>query len=218
MRPTRGLTALSPIARKQGGPFDAPLRCVSGATGRTSPPLLFGLAPRGVYRAPGVATGAVGSYPTVSPLPDASHEWGAARGFASRSSQGGKRRRSALCCTVRGARSAAKSRCATAAPWCYQARCPSESGLSSAPMNCTGTAAVRLTRLFLVYDGTSEEWPFDYASGKRAALWLCLGSSTSGMRGRPARTETSRERFTHCDKRDSLLPARCSSGSRTACP
>jgi hypothetical protein len=34
-----------------------------------SSPLLFGLAPRGVYRASDVATGAVGSYPTVSPLP-----------------------------------------------------------------------------------------------------------------------------------------------------
>jgi hypothetical protein len=38
-------------------------------TGRASPPLLFGLAPRGVFRAPDVATRAVGSYPTFSPLP-----------------------------------------------------------------------------------------------------------------------------------------------------
>jgi len=38
-------------------------------TGRASPPLLFGLAPRGVFRAPSVATRAVGSYPTFSPLP-----------------------------------------------------------------------------------------------------------------------------------------------------
>src|SRR6202047_2271056 len=36
---------------------------------RASSPLLFGLAPRGVCRAPDVATGAVGSYPTFSPLP-----------------------------------------------------------------------------------------------------------------------------------------------------
>jgi hypothetical protein len=34
-----------------------------------SSPLLFGLAPRGVCRASAVASGAVGSYPTVSPLP-----------------------------------------------------------------------------------------------------------------------------------------------------
>src|ERR1700691_5907347 len=36
-----------------------------------SSPLLFGLAPRGVCHASDVATGAVGSYPTVSPLPSA---------------------------------------------------------------------------------------------------------------------------------------------------
>ena len=63
LRPTRGLTS-------------RPLR--GAITGRTSPPLLFGLAPRGVYLAPDVAIRAVGSYPTVSPLPNASHEWGAA--------------------------------------------------------------------------------------------------------------------------------------------
>jgi hypothetical protein len=39
--------------------------------GWASPPLLFGLAPRGVFRAPGIAAGAVGSYPTFSPLPSA---------------------------------------------------------------------------------------------------------------------------------------------------
>ena len=33
------------------------------------PRRLFGLAPAGVYHAAGVTTGAVGSYPTVSPLP-----------------------------------------------------------------------------------------------------------------------------------------------------
>src|SRR5580658_10364995 len=36
-----------------------------------SPLLLFDLAPRGVFRAPDVATRAVGSYPTFSPLPNA---------------------------------------------------------------------------------------------------------------------------------------------------
>ena len=40
-----------------------------GHNERGSSPLLFGLAPRGVCRASDVATGAVGSYPTVSPLP-----------------------------------------------------------------------------------------------------------------------------------------------------
>src|SRR6266853_3341207 len=36
---------------------------------RAGSPLLFGLAPRGVFRASPVARRAVGSYPTVSPLP-----------------------------------------------------------------------------------------------------------------------------------------------------
>jgi hypothetical protein len=40
-------------------------------TGWASPPLLFGLAPRGVFHAPDVAIRAVGSYPTFSPLPNA---------------------------------------------------------------------------------------------------------------------------------------------------
>jgi hypothetical protein len=40
-------------------------------TGWASPPLLFDLAPRGVFHAPDVATRAVGSYPTFSPLPNA---------------------------------------------------------------------------------------------------------------------------------------------------
>ena len=39
-------------------------------TSRAGSPLLFGLAPRGVFRAPDVAIGAVGSYPTFSPLPN----------------------------------------------------------------------------------------------------------------------------------------------------
>lgn len=36
---------------------------------RTGAPSLFGLAPGGVYRAARIAAGAVGSYPTLSPLP-----------------------------------------------------------------------------------------------------------------------------------------------------
>jgi len=36
---------------------------------RASSPLLFGLAPRGVFRAFAIASEAVGSYPTFSPLP-----------------------------------------------------------------------------------------------------------------------------------------------------
>jgi hypothetical protein len=37
---------------------------------RASSPLLFGLAPRGVFRALAIAGEAVGSYPTFSPLPN----------------------------------------------------------------------------------------------------------------------------------------------------
>ena len=41
----------------------------SGLSVRVAPRRLFGLAPTGGYRATAVASGAVGSYPTVSPLP-----------------------------------------------------------------------------------------------------------------------------------------------------
>jgi hypothetical protein len=52
-------------------------------TGWASPPLLFGLAPRGVCHASNVAIRAVGSYPTFSPLPNSpDHHW-PALGFAS---------------------------------------------------------------------------------------------------------------------------------------
>jgi len=53
-------------------------RSLSSAThsGRAGPPLLFGLAPRGVFRAPAIADEAVGSYPTFSPLPNAPTERG----------------------------------------------------------------------------------------------------------------------------------------------
>jgi hypothetical protein len=50
-------------------------------TGWASPPLLFGLAPRGVFRAPDVAIRAVGSYPTFSPLPNALDRNRQPRGF-----------------------------------------------------------------------------------------------------------------------------------------
>ena len=51
-------------------------------TGWASPPLLFGLAPRGVFRAPDVAIRAVGSYPTFSPLPNALRRNRRASGFS----------------------------------------------------------------------------------------------------------------------------------------
>jgi hypothetical protein len=48
---------------------------------RAGSPLLFGLAPRGVFRASDVATGAVGSYPTFSPLPNETSVAKASRTF-----------------------------------------------------------------------------------------------------------------------------------------
>ena len=45
------------------------VRALAQRSGRAGPPLLFDLAPRGVFRAPNVAIRAVGSYPTFSPLP-----------------------------------------------------------------------------------------------------------------------------------------------------
>jgi hypothetical protein len=50
-------------------------------TGRVDPPLLFGLAPRGVFRAPRITAGAVGSYPTFSPLPNVLHHKRRVSGF-----------------------------------------------------------------------------------------------------------------------------------------
>src|SRR5437879_6505075 len=42
---------------------------LSHSVSRAVSPLLFGLAPRWVFLSPDVAIGAVGSYPTFSPLP-----------------------------------------------------------------------------------------------------------------------------------------------------
>ena len=49
---------------------------------RASSPLLFGLAPRGVFRAVPIARDAVGSYPTVSPLPNEASESKTSRRFS----------------------------------------------------------------------------------------------------------------------------------------
>ena len=50
-------------------------RSNADSSSRAGSPLLFGLAPRGVFRASGVSTGAVGSYPTFSPLPNDACMW-----------------------------------------------------------------------------------------------------------------------------------------------
>jgi hypothetical protein len=101
-------------------------------TGRASPPLLFDLAPRGVFRAPDVASRAVGSYPTFSPLPSV----GRNRRTGGFSSSLPRRPRAelALSASLAVLFSVALSVawCAAAdiaaasnrAPWRYQARCP----------------------------------------------------------------------------------------------
>ncbi len=86
MRPTRGF----------GENAEAPSR----VTGRAGPPLLFGLAPRGVCRAADITARAVGSYPTVSPLPSAAIVR-PAEGLASSRSSIRARRRFIFCGTVR---------------------------------------------------------------------------------------------------------------------
>ena len=68
---------------------------------RASSPLLFGLAPRGVFRASGVATGAVGSYPTFSPLPDVASILGVAQVSLRDGHRAALRGRSILCGTFR---------------------------------------------------------------------------------------------------------------------
>ena len=66
-QPTRGFSSTMACAFARRSAFIFMNACSSSRAGS---PLLFGLAPRGVFRAPGVATGAVGSYPTFSPLPN----------------------------------------------------------------------------------------------------------------------------------------------------
>ena len=94
-------------------------------TGRASPPLLFGLAPRGVFRASRVATRAVGSYPTFSPLPDALDRKRRAFGITSSLPQrplltGGFFSVALSVATPRDALSLARR----TTPWRYQARRP----------------------------------------------------------------------------------------------
>ena len=74
---------------------------------------LFGLAPGGVYPATSLARGAVRSYRTISPLPRTA---------------AGRRRRYIFCGTFRG----------LASPRRYLAPCPTEPGLSSAPVEPWG--------------------------------------------------------------------------------
>src|SRR6516162_5355915 len=63
-RPTRGSIHSRRLGRANGSAF-----LQTHSASRASSPLLFGLAPRGVCLASTIAGGAVGSYPTFSPLP-----------------------------------------------------------------------------------------------------------------------------------------------------
>jgi len=119
--------------------------------GWASPPLLFDLAPRGVFRAPDVATRAVGSYPTFSPLPNALDRKRRASGFAKGLPPRCKHhRRYIFCGTFRGraARHAFAHLTAqppgvtrrVALPWPTLASSPRlESGLSSRPLRLRET-------------------------------------------------------------------------------
>jgi hypothetical protein len=134
-QPTRG--------SRQHAPKNAPL------AGRAGPPLLFGLAPRGVCRAVPISRDAVGSYPTVSPLPCASSIFDSDR---RKVLPPGHHRNAAPAvyflwhfpspCRPGAHRAPA---CCGPAPWRYQARCPlvrtfqpetTVSGLSSRSISC----------------------------------------------------------------------------------
>jgi len=90
-RPTRGLMSARFLAQA--------MACAT--SGWESPPLLFGLAPRGVCLASDIAAGPVGSYPTFSPLPIATGESITGSRFPARWSQFHSRRRYVLCGTFR---------------------------------------------------------------------------------------------------------------------
>jgi hypothetical protein len=91
---------------------------------RAGSPLLFGLAPRGVCLAAAITDGAVGSYPTFSPLPalrTIRHPEGFPPGYHRVPLRG----RFILCGTFRSALvAAAFGRHSIRAPWRYQARRP----------------------------------------------------------------------------------------------
>jgi hypothetical protein len=116
-QPTRGSQQLAPSS--------------SLHTGWACPPLLFGLAPRGVFRAPDVAIRAVGSYPTFSPLPNALSRNRQGCGFPQSCRRGDSITGGLIFCgTFRSRHKIPKScqrqlrRALATTPWRYQARCP----------------------------------------------------------------------------------------------
>ena len=93
---------------------------------RAGSPLLFGLAPRGVFPASGVTTGAVGSYPTVSPLPNETSILEDVSQVSLRDATVLLRRRSGFCGTFREPFDQREANLAPAKllPRRYLARCP----------------------------------------------------------------------------------------------
>jgi hypothetical protein len=128
--------------------------CANRSTSRASSPLLFGLAPRGVCLASGITAGAVGSYPTFSPLPALRTIRRHPEGFPPGYQRVALRRRYILCGTFRSARAAPDSRPATtcAPPGvtrriAHSAFADSVSGLSSRPAaRAARPAIIQLTR------------------------------------------------------------------------
>jgi hypothetical protein len=102
----------------------APSSCLH--TGWASPPLLFGLAPRGVFRAPDVATRAVGSYPTFSPLPNGLRRNRQGCGFPQACRRGDSITGGLIFCGTFRSRVlfACLRKLRNATPWRYQARRP----------------------------------------------------------------------------------------------
>jgi len=115
-------------------------------TGRASPPLLFGLAPRGVFRAPDVATRAVGSYPTFSPLPNALDRKRRAPGFSEGLPQRCKHHRWSIFCGTFRSR----------IPCC--GTLPAVLNTRTGPLALPG-ALPRRGRLLRVHHGWSPDFP-----------------------------------------------------------
>jgi hypothetical protein len=112
-QPTRGFILSRNLRRAKGSAFFQTL-----SASRAGSPLLFGLAPRGVCLASVIAAGAVGSYPTFSPLPSSRSIRRCPEGFPPGYHRDTLRWRYFLCCTFRSAALSIR------VPWRYQARCP----------------------------------------------------------------------------------------------
>ena len=113
---------------------------------RAGSPLLFGLAPRGVFRASPVARRAVGSYPTFSPLPAkallSDDEQVSLPPVTAALSRGGL---FSVALSVNRSRRQLKVAAGNQFPWRYQARCPfpllTQVGVRTfLPSRCIGTS------------------------------------------------------------------------------